>query len=223
MLKTAQETVSSYQRRSPKPKTRASPTYTAPQTTGREEPDSQSDDDFGPAPPTDIIKGEGGGGGRRTGPTIPRLDDLALRDELRQEDRTREGSHHRDDIRFERKQDRKAQKERLEELVPRADPGSRERQLEKKIATTSTLKEFRDAKEAGDVEVPEGDLMGDDGIDAYKRQKTEMERKKNEREIRREEIARARAAETEERLAGRRQKEAETMAYLQALAKERFG
>lgn len=212
MLKTAQETVSSYRRRSPVRKPRVSPDYKPHQ----DQDESQSDDDFGPAPPKDV-------GSRRAGPTIPKLDDIALRNELREEDRAREGLDYRDDIRYERKQDRKLQKERMEELVPRADPGTRERKMEKMRETTNTLKEFRDAKEGGDVEVGESDLMGDDSIDAYKRQKVEMERKKNEREIRREEIMRAKAAEREERLAERRQKEDATMAYLKAIAKERFG
>jgi hypothetical protein len=216
MLKTAQETVSALQQRSPKPKTRASPAYVAPSKDKDEDEESQSDDDFGPAPPKDVT-------GRRTGPTIPRLDDLAYRDELRDEDSTRDRGNYVDDIRYERKQDRKAQKERLEELVPRADPGSRERQLEKKRETTSTLQSFRDAKEGGDVEMNEADLMGDDSIDAYKRKKMEAERKKSDREIRREEIMRARTAEREERLAERRQKEEATMAGLRELAKARFG
>jgi hypothetical protein len=154
---------------------------------------------------------------------MPKTDDLALRDQLKEEEHERDTLNYVDDIRFERRQDRKAQKERLEELVPRADPGSRERKLEKKSETTSTLNEFRNAKEGGDVEIPESDLMGTDDMDAYKRSKKEMERKKNEREIRREEIQRARAAEREERLASIRQKEAATIEYLKAIAKERFG
>jgi hypothetical protein len=217
MLKTAKETVSSYRNRSTEPATRASPTY-ASQHGKAADPDleSQSDDDFGPAAPKELKS-------RRTGPTMPKMDDLALRDELRNEDRDRNTMDYVDDIRFERRQDRKAQKERLEELVPRADPGSRERKLEKKSETTSTLHEFRNAKEGGDVEIPESDLMGTDDMDAYKKSKKDLERKKNEREIRREEIMRARAEEREERLASIRQKEAATMEYLKAIAKERFG
>lgn len=213
MLKTAKETVSSFERqrgeapRAAQRETRGSPTYN--------NADSE-DEEIGPAPPKDVAL-------RRTGPTIPRMDDLQYRDELRDEDRARDRSNYVDDIRYERKMDRKAQKERLEELAPRADPGSRERQLEKKRETTSTVKDFRDAKEAGDVEVGEADLMGDDGIDQYKRRKMETERKKNEREIRKEEIMRAKAAEREERLAERREKEGKTMEYLRAIAKERFG
>ncbi|KAH4055814.1 hypothetical protein HBI26_186590 [Parastagonospora nodorum] len=213
MLKTAQETAQSFQQpTSPKPTKRASPAYKP-----KEDASDQSDDDFGPAPPTAGEQRKG------HGPTVPGFDDLAYRNEMRDEDRARDRSNYVDDIRHERKTDRKAQKEQLDELVPRADPGSRERQLEKKREVTSTLQSFRDAKESGDVEVPESDLMGDDGIDLYKRKKKEEERKKSEREIRREEISRARDAERNERLAERREKEGKTMEFLRQIAKERFG
>ncbi|KAH6860284.1 hypothetical protein B0T12DRAFT_410088, partial [Alternaria alternata] len=170
MLKTAQETVQSYRASSPlAPAKRASPSYTP-----REEATSdQSDDDFGPAPPTNFQRHQG------HGPTIPKLDDLTYRNELRAEDREKGQMDYVDDIRHARKNDRKSQKEALEDLVPRADPGSRERQLEKKRETTSTLNSFREAKEAGELEVPESDLMGDDGIDMYKKKKKEQERQKN--------------------------------------------
>lgn len=65
--------------------------------------------------------------------------------------------------------------------------------------------------------------MGDGGLEDYKAKKGEMERKKNEREIRREEMLRARAAEREERLTVHRAKEEKTVEMLKALAKERFG
>ena len=69
----------------------------------------------------------------------------------------------------------------------------------------------------------DSDLMGDDSIEGYKRRKVEMERKKNERELRKEEQLRARMAEREERLKTAREKESKTMDYLKALAKERWG
>lgn len=213
MLKTAQETVQSYRASSAQaPAKRASPSYAA-----KEGAEDDSDDEFGPALPRDLAQHAG------HGPTIPRLDDLTYRNELRDEDRARGQSEYMDDLRYSRKADRKAQKERLDELVPRADPGSRERQLEKKRETTSTLQSFREAKESGDAEVAESDLMGDDGIDVYKKKKREQERQKNEREIQREEIARARDAERNERLAERREKESKTMEFLKQIAQERFG
>jgi hypothetical protein len=210
MLKTAQETIQSYRASSPRaPAKRASPSYAAKA--------DESDDDFGPAPPTGVTKHGG------HGPTIPKFDDLTYRNEMRDEDRARGQSDYVDDIRHERKRDRKAQKERLDELAPRADPGSRERQLEKKRETTSTLNSFRDAKESGDVEVAEADLMGDDEIGQYKKKKKDQERQKNEREIRREEIARAKDEERNERLAVRREKEGKTMDFLRQIAAERYG
>lgn len=211
MLKQAQETAQAYQSEPAQPKPRASPTY------NKGVNDDSDEDDFGPAPPTDIARHRG------HGPTVPRMDDLTYRNEMRAEDRTRDRTNYAEDTRYDRKIERKAQKDRHDELVPRADPGSRERQLEKKRETTSTLQSFRDAKESGDVEVAEADLMGDDGIDAYKRKKKQDERQKNEREIRREEIARARDAERDERLAERREKESKTMDFLKQLAQERYG
>jgi hypothetical protein len=129
----------------------------------------------------------------------------------------------RDDIRFARKVDCKQQKEALEELVPRAEAGTRERQLEKKKELNEKMKSFRE-RSPGAAEVPDSELMGGgDGLSDFKRQKQEFERKKNERELRKEEILRARAAEREERLAEYRQKEDKTMAMLKALAKQNFG
>jgi hypothetical protein len=215
MLQSAQETAQTYQATSPKRSKRASPEYKSRDKGSQS--DDDEDDDFGPAPPTAMERRKG------HGPTVPRLDDLTYRNETRDEDRARNRAEYVDDIRYARKTDLKAQKERLDDLVPRADPGSRERQLEKKREVTSTLQSFRDAKESGDVEVAEADLMGDDGIDVFKRKKKEEERKKSDREIRREEIERARAAERDERLAERREKEGKTMDFLKQIAKERFG
>jgi hypothetical protein len=129
----------------------------------------------------------------------------------------------RDDIRFARKVDRKQQKEALDELVPRAEAGTRERQIEKKKELNEKMKSFRE-RSPGAAEVPDSELMGGgDGLSDLKRQKQEFERKKNERELRKEETLRARAAEREERLAEYKQKEDKTMAMLKALAKQNFG
>jgi hypothetical protein len=129
----------------------------------------------------------------------------------------------REDARLSRKLDRKEQKAALDELVPRAEAGTRERQLEKKKEVNEKMKSFRE-KSPGAVEVPDTELLGGgDGIEDYKKQKQEFERKKNERELRKEEILRARTAEREERLSEYRQKEEGTMAMLKALAKQRFG
>jgi hypothetical protein len=129
----------------------------------------------------------------------------------------------RDDIRYTRKLDRKAQKAALDELVPRAEAGTRERQLEKKKEANEKMKSFRE-KSPGAAEVPDQELMGgSDSIGDFKRVKQEAERKKTERELRKEEILRARMAEREERLGEYRAKEEQTMDMLKALAKQRFG
>lgn len=128
----------------------------------------------------------------------------------------------REDLRYERKMDRKSQKEALEDLVPRAEPGSRERQLEKKRDATASNRAFREARSPGAEDVGEKDLMGDDE-DGIKRQIKEMDKKKSERELRKEEVLRARAAEREERLKVHRDKEDKTMEMLKAIARERFG
>lgn len=129
-------------------------------------------------------------------------------------------------MRHARKLDRTSQKAALDELVPRAEAGTRERQLEKKREKTETMRAFGRAKSPGAVEeVGEGELMGDEegGIEGYKKVRKEVERKKNEREVRKEEMLRARAAEREERVREYQVKEDRTMAMLRTLAEQRFG
>lgn len=64
---------------------------------------------------------------------------------------------------------------------------------------------------------------GDGEWASLKKEKERDQRKKNDRELRREEIMRARAAEREERMQKYREKEDETIGWLQTLAKQRFG
>lgn len=122
--------------------------------------------------------------------------------------------------------DRKVHEERLEELVPRAETGSKDRMLEKKREKADSNRAFASAKTegAGVEDVTEADLIGNDGgIEGFKSQKRELERRKNEREIRREEILRARQAERVHRINEYKAKEEKTMSGLIALAKARFG
>ena len=111
----------------------------------------------------------------------------------------------------------------MDELVPKADAGTRERQLEKKQEVSASNRAFVASKEAGDAEIPESDLMGEDSLSRLKQLKKEAERKKSERELKREEILRARAAEREERSQRLRDKESKTMDMLKELARSRFG
>ncbi|QSZ30186.1 hypothetical protein DSL72_004706 [Monilinia vaccinii-corymbosi] len=189
------------------------PEYNEP--SGVEDDGDNSDDSMGPALPGQMKKATR----NLPGPSIPNMEDLELKREMAVEDQLAR----RDDMRFERKVNRKEQKEALDELVPRAEAGTRERQLEKKKEVNEKMKSFRD-RSPGAAEVPDTELMGgDDGIEGFKKKKEESERKKNERELRKEEIMRARQAEREERLREYRQKEDGTMAMLKALAKQNFG
>lgn len=136
-------------------------------------------------------------------------------------ERSEAGKQYRSEI-----QSHKAAMKNLEEeIAPRAEAGTRERQLEKRREVAASNRAFAEAGGASFEAVPESDLMGsgDSELAALKREKEQNQRKKNEREIRREEVRRAQAAEREERVQKYREKEQETMGWLQQLAKQRFG
>ncbi|KAL7899675.1 hypothetical protein HDV63DRAFT_320100 [Trichoderma sp. SZMC 28014] len=157
-------------------------------------------------------------GDRRAGATIPNKQDLALRDELAEESREAD----REDLRAARKADRKLQKERLEELVPRAEAGTRERKLEKRQEVNEKMRQFRDKSPGG--EVGDGELMGGgDSLAEYKQAKEREQRRKSEREIRREEIERAKREEIEEKRRAWQEREDKTVSMLRELARQRFG
>ena len=127
-------------------------------------------------------------------------------------------------MRNERKLERKVQKERLEEVVPRAEAGTRERLLEKRKEVAASNRAFATSKDdGGELEVRESDLLGEDSLSELKRMKKEQDRRKTDREIKREEITRARMAEREERSQKLREKEEKTMVMLRELARSRFG
>lgn len=183
-------------------------------TTQREDisEDEDSDEDYGPVLP-------GGRSGRRAGASIPSIQDLAVRDEMNAESREAD----REDLRAARKAERKLQKERLEDLVPRAEPGTRERKLEKRQEVNAKMKDFRD-KSPGMEGSNEKELMGGgDELEEYKKQKEKQQRRKTERELRREEIQRAKQEEMEEKRRKWQEREEGTMSMLQELAKQRFG
>lgn len=182
--------------------------------------DDEDDDDYGPPPPPGTTRAATSSSSRK-GPGIPSLADLALQREAAAEAHAARAA----DLRLARKADRVQQKERLDELVPRAEPGTRERKLEKKAAVNEKMRSFRDKGDAAAVEeVDDGDLMGGgDGVDDYKRAVASQQRKKTERELRREEEARARWQEREEKLKEWKAREEEKMKGLKELAKARFG
>lgn len=178
----------------------------------QESSEDDSDDGYGPALPDPASM-------RPSGPAVPSLQDLQDRDELNSSERATNAAH----FRSLRKADAKQQKERLEELAPRAAPGTRERQLEKKRDVAFSNRAFAESKEGGAEDVGEGELMGDEGAEGFKRRVKEEQRKKSEREVRKEEVLRARAAEREERVRKVRAKEEETMGMLREIARQRFG
>ncbi|KAF6837714.1 RNA helicase-like protein [Colletotrichum musicola] len=180
--------------------------------------DDDDDEELGPMLPPTAREG-----GQRSGPGIPNMAELSLHRENLADDAQRERGARIEELQQQRKDDRKTQRERLDELVPRAEAGTRERMLEKRALVNEKLKEFRDPGDA-QAEVGEQELMGGgDSLTEYRAMKAREERKKTEREIRREEIARARAAEREERIKEYREREEGVMKGLKELAKQRFG
>lgn len=178
-----------------------------------EDEDEDEDMDYGP-----ILPGAAAPGDRRAGATIPNKQDLTLRDELAEESREAD----REELRSARKADRKLQKERLEELVPRAEAGTRERKLEKRQEVNEKMRQFRDKSPGG--EVRDGELMGGgDSLEEYKKEKEKEQRRKSEREIRREEIERAKREEIEEKRRAWQEREDKTVSMLRELARQRFG
>ncbi|KAI9151714.1 hypothetical protein HJFPF1_08923 [Paramyrothecium foliicola] len=181
---------------------------------------SEDDEDYGPLLPASDPSA------RRAGAVAPTREDLSIRNELISEERAAEREAKRDALRAARKADRTQQKERLDELLPRAEAGTRERQLEKRALVNEKMRAFRDKSPGGDDGGPgqDAEVMGTgDSLEEYKRMKANEQRRKTEREIRREEIERARREEIEERRRAYQEKEDGTVAMLRELAKQRFG
>ena len=191
----------------------ASPTYDNANSEG---------DEYGPAPPSNALQNiTTETNARNHGPSSAKMQDLQVQRELAREAAEEAHRSRVEAMRVERH----IQKERLEEIAPRAEAGTRERQLEKKREKADSNRSFAAAAhDNADVEVKDSDLMGDEGgLDDLKRMKQAEERKRSEREMRREENQAAKRAETEERLQAMREKEAKTMSMLKELARARFG
>ncbi|KAL8903069.1 MAG: hypothetical protein Q9207_004179 [Kuettlingeria erythrocarpa] len=192
---------------------------------GDDDDDDDEDDSYGPALPssTDLQIRSEGKREKPPGPSIPGFQDLQERRELAAETKDKERTH----LHHARRADVAFQKAALEDLAPRAAPGTKDRQLERKADLRASNAAFAASKTDANttLDVPEAELMGDDeeGIGGFKKKKTEEERRKNEREVRREEILRARKEEREERIRAYREKEVKTMEGLVALARARFG
>ncbi|KAF7715677.1 Uncharacterized protein PECH_001553 [Penicillium ucsense] len=208
---------------------RASPTYeredstvaaSAVHPTAEEEDDGDEDgEEYGPTVPISGFTKNF----THPGPTIPNMQDLELKRELAAEDAIAAREDSRQQYRSELRSHRQEVRHIEDEILPRAEPGTRERQLEKRREAAAANRAFADARAGSPEAAPDAELMGDSDLSTFKKEKEKEQRKKNEREIRREEIMRARAAEREERVQKYREKEQETIGWLQALAKQRFG
>lgn len=133
-------------------------------------------------------------------------------------------SKHKEELRSHKDHIRTVQ----EEVAPRAEPGTHERKMEKRKEVAAANREFAAGRRGGSPTMdaaPDSELMGggEGELEDMKKAKEQEMKKRNEREIRREEIMRAKRAEREERLAEYKKKEEETMGWLKALAKQRFG
>lgn len=116
----------------------------------------------------------------------------------------------------------------LQEFVaPRAEPGTHERRIEKRREAAAANRAFAESSRRGGSPegAPDEDLMGsgENDLEVLKKEQAKEKRRKNEREIRREEILRAKAAQREARVNKYKQKEEETIGWLRTLAKQRFG
>ncbi|KXG48971.1 uncharacterized protein PGRI_028410 [Penicillium griseofulvum] len=181
--------------------------------------DDDDEDEYGPSLP----QPGSGRSGPQAGPAIPTMQDLELKRESAIEDAIAARSESRDQYRAEIRSHKSALRQLEDEIAPRAEAGTRERQLEKKREVAASNRAFAERGGSPDPARDEDLMGGGNELDALKREKEKDQRKKNDREIRREEILRARTAEREERAQAYRQKEQETMSFLQALAKQRFG
>lgn len=216
------------------------PSAAAPSSSTSPRPDlddSEDDsDDYGPPPPPTgpgqrPSRSPNVPSGRASssvppppGPAIPSRADLAVRDEEALQEREQALA----DRRLARRAHRADQKLLLDELAPRADPGTRERKLEKRREMTEKLRGFKEDREGvGQLaEVGEAELMGgggDDSVDEYRRALRAREEVKRERQSRREEEERARRKELEERVREYRAREERVIEGLREIARARFG
>ncbi|KAG9009373.1 hypothetical protein FRB90_008386 [Tulasnella sp. 427] len=142
------------------------------------------------------------GKARIAGPTLPSASEWTEQEEIRRESAI-------EDRRHSRKREREEDKERVEDLVGPRETG-REGMLEKKRLKRESDRQARGEKEDAFVEVREDAIAQRDA--ARKR----MEERRQEDRITKE-------SEGRNRFNTMREKDKANMAFLQALAKERFG
>lgn len=187
--------------------------------------DEDDEEDYGPNLPSGLQITKPGG--PSSGPTIPNMQDLDFRKESAIEDAIEARHDARKQHRAEVHSHKSEMRQVEDEVAPRAEPGTHERRMQKRQEASASNRAFADGRRGGSPgeAAPEEMLMGsgENDLTEMKKEQEKMQRKKNEREIRREEIMRARTAEREERVQQYRQKEEETIGWLKTLAKQRFG
>ncbi|ODM19164.1 hypothetical protein SI65_05781 [Aspergillus cristatus] len=187
--------------------------------------DEDDDEDYGPNLPSGLqVKKPSG---PPSGPAIPTMQDLELRKESAIEDAIEARHDARKQHRAEVHSHKSEMRQIEDEVAPRAEPGTHERRMQKRQEASASNRALADSRRGGSpgAAAPDEMLMGsgENDLAELKKEQEKVQRKKNEREIRREEIMRARAAEREERVQQYRQKEEDTIGWLKTLAKQRFG
>lgn len=226
---------------------RASPDYEGgadPEKDGMNDVDEDDDEDYGPNLPSRLQMPKSGG--PSSSPAIPTMQDLELRKgmvlsilsqtypmltyppiESAIEDAIEARHEARKQHRAEIHSHKSEMRQIIEEVAPRAEPGTHERRMQKRQEASASNRAFADSRRGGSpgAAAPDEMLMGsgENDLAEMKKEQEKVQRKKNEREIRREEIMQARAAEREERVQQYRQKEEDTIGWLKTLAKQRFG
>ncbi|KIO25471.1 hypothetical protein M407DRAFT_244066 [Tulasnella calospora MUT 4182] len=151
--------------------------------------------------------------GRIAGPTLPSAADWTEQEEAR-----------REFVEYERKNSRKREreedKERVEDLVGPRETG-REAMLEKKRLKRESDRQARGEKDDAFLEVGEDALYG--GSDSFQARLAQRDTARKRMEEKRQGERMGRESEGQNRLSALREKDKANMAYLQALAKERFG
>lgn len=171
---------------------------------------------------------EGGQTRSKHGPSMPSFQDLDMERETDLLIREASNAERQRNLATERSLHNAHMQSVIDEVAPRAEPGTRERQLEKKRETADANRAFAESRQGGSpgAEADDETLMGEGGGNDYQRlvqQRETQETKKSERELRRQRILLARAAEREERMEAYRKREDKTMSVLKALARERYG
>lgn len=133
----------------------------------------------------------------------------------------------REDLAFERKQERARAYSRADELVPKSGAG-REGRIEEKRATNAINREFREKEMGAGLEVDESTLMGQGGDfgSALAAQKA-AEARRTDRNARIQEERRPGAASGagagNDRFSDMKSKDAATMAMFKQMAQAKFG